>query len=80
VLSERGVRPSLFNTRKIRQAFFKSTERKAIVIPDQLSWESSSDELHRDRQKIVIKFFLPRGSYATMFVKRLFSGRCGERL
>ncbi len=73
VLSERGIRPSLFNLRKIRQAFFKATERMAIVIPDELSWESSPDELHLDRQKIVIKFFLPRGSYGTMFVKRLFS-------
>ena len=74
VLSERGIRPSLFNIRKIRQAFFKATERMAVVIPDELSWEASVDELYRDRQKLVLKFVLPRGSYATMFVKRLFSG------
>jgi tRNA pseudouridine13 synthase len=78
ILGERGIRPPLFNTRKIRQAFFKATERRAVVIPDELSWESSSDELHRDRQKTVLKFLLPRGSYATMFIKRLFSGRCEE--
>ena len=78
VLSERGIRPSLFNIRKIRQAFFKATERRAIVIPDERSAQSSADELYCDRQKIVLKFVLPRGSYATMFIKRLFSGRGEE--
>lgn len=75
VLKDRDVRPSQFNTRKVRQAFFKATMRKAIVMPEEVSCDVSDDEIYRNRKKLVLAFFLPRGSYATMFVKRLFSGK-----
>ncbi|HXX57395.1 MAG TPA: tRNA pseudouridine(13) synthase TruD [Thermodesulfovibrionales bacterium] len=72
VLTENHMRPPLFNIRKIRQAFFKGTERKAIALPEGLSADSSPDELYRGKKKMGLKFVLPRGSYGTMLIKRLF--------
>ncbi|MEK6636046.1 MAG: tRNA pseudouridine(13) synthase TruD, partial [Planctomycetota bacterium] len=62
----------MFNIRKIRQAFFKGIERKAVVIPEELSVDYSDDEIYTGREKLVLRFFLPRGSYGTMLIKRLF--------
>ncbi|HET6516441.1 MAG TPA: tRNA pseudouridine(13) synthase TruD [Thermodesulfovibrionales bacterium] len=73
VLKENGVRPPQFNNRRIRQAFFRATARKAIVLPQYLSAEIAEDEVYPGRIELVLKFILPRGSYATMLIKRLFS-------
>ncbi|KKO20783.1 MAG: tRNA pseudouridine(13) synthase TruD [Candidatus Brocadia sp.] len=72
VLKENNLKSSLFNIRKIRQAFFKGIERRAIVTPEDLSVDSAEDEIYQGRKKLALKFFLPRGCYGTMFIKRLF--------
>lgn len=72
VLKENNLKPSLFNIRKIRQAFFKGIERRAIVTPEDLSIDSAEDEIYQGKKKLILKFFLPRGCYGTMFIKRLF--------
>ncbi|MDK2887451.1 MAG: tRNA pseudouridine13 synthase [Thermoanaerobacter sp.] len=72
ILEERGIRRSSFNLRKVRQAFFKSTPRQAIVFPGDLRLEPAEpDDLYPGRQKIRLFFRLPRGSYGTMLIKRL---------
>lgn len=72
ILEERGLKPSHFNLSKIRQAFFKSTLREAIVIPYDLKIEPpEADDLYPGKQKIRFSFTLPRGSYGTMLIKRL---------
>ncbi len=72
LLESRGVKKPMFNKLKVRKAFFKATERVLIVQPKDLIAETAADELYPSKQKIVLKFTLPRGSYATMLVKRLF--------
>ncbi|MCG0278834.1 MAG: tRNA pseudouridine(13) synthase TruD [Thermanaeromonas sp.] len=72
ILEERGLKPSHFNLSKIRQAFFKSTPREAIVIPYDLKIEPpEADDLYPGKQKLRLSFTLPRGSYGTMLIKRL---------
>jgi len=73
VLEENGIRSSIFGNMKIRQAFFKSFDRKAIIIPEKFSFEVLEDEIYKGNKKLILKFILPRGSYGTMLVKRLFS-------
>ena len=73
VLRGNKINPAMFNKIKIRQAFFKSVERNAIVLPDNLSGNIFEDEIYKGKKKLLLKFMLPRGSYATMLVKRLFS-------
>jgi tRNA pseudouridine13 synthase len=55
--------------------FFKTEPRRLIVVPDALSVsEASKDELEPKRKKVELRFDLPRGSYGTLMVKRLFRG------
>jgi tRNA pseudouridine13 synthase len=73
VLAENGIKKAMFNKLKIRQVYFKAVPRKAIVKPQNFSLTTLKDELYVQKQKIVLKFTLPRGSYATMLIKRLFA-------
>ncbi len=72
VLQENNLTLSAFNIKKIRQAYFKSNPRKAAVVPEKLASDCSDDEKNPGKKKIILKFELPPGSYATMFIKRLF--------
>jgi tRNA pseudouridine13 synthase len=57
---------------RIRGVFFKAYPRKALVTPEHLKASSPEpDDMYPGRKKIVISFFLPPGSYATMLIKRL---------
>ena len=73
VLKENDITSPMFNIRKIRQAFFKGIERKAVVIPEELSVDYSDDEIYQGKKKLVLDFFLPRGCFGTIFIKRIFS-------
>lgn len=72
ILEERGINRGSFNLRKVRQAFFKSTPRNAVVFPGDLrSDHPEPDDLYPGKYKVRLCFKLPRGSYGTMLVKRL---------
>ncbi|WP_258358675.1 tRNA pseudouridine(13) synthase TruD [Moorella sulfitireducens] len=74
IMEERGIKGSYFNLRKVRQAFFKSTPRNAVVFPGDFRLQPAEpDDLYPGRQKMVLFFKLPRGSYGTMLVKRLMA-------
>ena len=73
VLKENDIKSPMFNIRKIRQAFFKGIERNAVVIPEELSVDHSDDEIYQGKKKLVLDFFLPRGCFGTIFIKRIFS-------
>lgn len=72
VLQENNLKSPLFNIRKLRQAFFKGIERRAIITPEDLCVDAAEDEVYQGKRKLILKFFLPRGCYGTMFIKRLF--------
>ncbi|KYH33444.1 tRNA pseudouridine(13) synthase TruD [Neomoorella mulderi] len=72
IMEERGIKRSSFNLRKVRQAFFKSTPREAVVFPGDFRLQPAEpDDLYPGRQKMRLFFKLPRGSYGTMLIKRL---------
>lgn len=73
VLSEREIQPALFNKMKTRVVFFKPTPRKVLVKPRDTSFRVEDDDVYPGKKKLLLEFFLPRGSYATMFLKRIFA-------
>ena len=73
VLEENGIKPAMFNKLKLRQAFFKAFPRPAVVKPVGLEFEVRDDGASPGKKKLSLRFSLPRGSYGTMLVKRLFS-------
>jgi tRNA pseudouridine13 synthase len=57
---------------RIRGVFFKAYPRKAVAVPERLKASSPGpDDLYPGRNKLILSFFLPSGSYATMLIKRL---------
>ncbi|MBM3294895.1 MAG: tRNA pseudouridine(13) synthase TruD [Candidatus Aminicenantes bacterium] len=67
-----GIGPADFRTKALRSVYFKSFPRKALVIPGNLRvLGEEPDILHPGRKSFTLSFELPRGSYATIVVKRL---------
>ncbi|MCX7988631.1 MAG: tRNA pseudouridine(13) synthase TruD [Thermodesulfovibrio sp.] len=77
-LNERGIKASMFNLRKIRQAFFKSVDRKVLIKPEEFEYKIEYDEIYVGKRKLFLQFLLPRGSYATMLIKRIFAKKIKE--
>jgi len=72
LLAGMALSRSDFRTQELRRVRFKSFPRRAIVVPENFRvLERGGDDLYPGRKKIVLRFALPRGSYATIIVKRL---------
>ena len=71
VLQEEGVTLEQLKLKGLRAMFFSKGERAALCVPQRLEYETAADEQHPGREKLVLSFELPRGSYATLIVKRI---------
>ncbi len=72
VLKEKGLKPGSFRTKVLRKVYFRSFKRKAMIIPDDIRIvNKGEDELHATKKKMTLSFFLPRGAYGTMLLKRI---------
>lgn len=71
VVGDAGFEWRELRVRHPRDCWLSKAWRNAVVVPQEMSAESAEDELHQGRQKLTLKFALPRGSYATIVVKRL---------
>jgi tRNA pseudouridine13 synthase len=70
-LAAEGVALREIRVKYPRDAFFSKGERPALFQPADLVSEYAGDELYPGRQKLTLRFTLRRGSYATIFVKRI---------
>jgi tRNA pseudouridine13 synthase len=71
VLAEEGLALDQLKVKGVRELFFSKGERAALCRPEDLRSEAGPDDLHPRRQRLVLDFDLPRGSYATLIVKRI---------
>jgi tRNA pseudouridine13 synthase len=71
VLSEFGLELRELRVKYPRDSFFSKGSRAAVIRVGTLLHESAADELYPERHKLTLSFDLPRGSYATILVKRL---------
>jgi tRNA pseudouridine13 synthase len=72
VLAEEQVELSHLRVRQMRGIRVGGVDRRAVVVPEGLAVSPGEpDDLYPGRQKVALSFFLPRGAYATMLVKRL---------
>ncbi len=71
VLSEEQMELRQIRVKYPRDSFFSRGHRDAVVFPEGLTAVAQDDELYAQRQKLTLSFALPRGSYATILVKRL---------
>jgi len=72
VLEREGVELKDLKARQISRLRIKSTERRMIVLPEGfIPPLVGEDELYPQRKKLILEFFLPRGSYATLLIRRI---------
>ncbi|NPA49551.1 MAG: tRNA pseudouridine(13) synthase TruD [Thermodesulfobacteria bacterium] len=50
----------------VKGAMFKTYPREVVVVPQRLNFEK------KGKREVLLEFFLPKGSYATIVLKRLF--------
>ena len=74
VLREEQIELRQLRVKYPRDSFFSRGTRAAIVPPANLSAVADADDLHPGRRLLTLSFDLPRGSYATILVKRLTCG------
>ena len=72
VLAGEKIRLADLRVRQMRRLSAHGVERPAFVRPEGLAVSpAGQDELYPGKQKLRLEFFLPRGSYATLLVRRL---------
>ena len=71
VLAEFHLLPREMRVKYPRDNFFSKGQRAALSVPSRLQHQTDADEVYPDRHKLTLEFDLPRGSYATMLIKRL---------
>jgi tRNA pseudouridine13 synthase len=74
VLTEEGLERSQLEVPGSRTLFFSRGERPALCLPRGVGAQQETDERHRGRQRLEVRFDLPRGAYATLVVKRIVEG------
>ena len=78
VLREEQIELREIRVKYPRDSFFSKGTRSVLICPDGLQWAASEDEMYPGRQKLTLEFALPRGSYATILVKRITDEDPGE--
>jgi tRNA pseudouridine13 synthase len=71
ILKDVGLELRQVRVKYPRDSFFSKGERKAVIPLNTIDHLLAPDDLDSGRQKIRLSFELPRGSYATILVKRL---------
>lgn len=71
VLAEEGLEMSQIRLKHYREPFFSKGERPAFYVPEGLQHELGWDKLNKGHRKLRLTFTLPRGSYATLLIKRI---------
>ncbi len=72
VLEREGVALSDLRVRQLPRMEVHGIGRRALLLPERLeSLGHGDDDLYPGRSKLTLAFFLPRGGYATLLIKRL---------
>ena len=75
VFEQEEIESRDLKVRQLSRIYINGVERPAILLPQDFSvGEVEKDELYDNRKKMTLKFFLPRGGYATLIIKRLQAG------
>jgi tRNA pseudouridine13 synthase len=75
VLEQEGIELRDLKVRQLSGIYINGIERPALLLPRDFRMSAvEEDELYETRKKMTLKFFLPRGGYATLIIKRLQTG------
>ncbi len=69
VMKREGITFSDFVIRDIMHLTTRGDERRSVAFPKDVKYAFNEDEMNEGKIKLTISFFLPKGSYATVFIK-----------
>ena len=72
MLESLGLDQKSFLIRQAPELSVEGSSRKAVVRAERFSFSVDNDEFNPGMKKVTLSFFLPKGSYATIFIKYLF--------
>lgn len=73
ILAEEGIKPRDFIIKEIPELSAEGDERDIIAEAKNLKiGKLEDDEINKSKKKVLIKFKLQKGSYATVFINQLF--------
>ena len=72
ILKEEGIELRDFIIRGMPELASEGDERNMFVIAEEIKTKVEKDELKKDKKKCIISFKLPKGSYATIIIKKIF--------
>ena len=78
MLNQEGIELEKMKLQGLRTPFFLRGERAIHCQPRNLAAEIVADARHVRRMAIILRFELPRGSYATLLIKRVTRHNFGE--
>jgi len=70
-MNEEEIKREDFIIKEIPELVTESKYRDAFIDVKNIKCYWDDDELNEGRFKVELKFFLPKGSYATMLIKKL---------
>jgi tRNA pseudouridine13 synthase len=73
VLQGEGLTLPELKIKGMQKPFFSKGDRTACLRPANMSHLVAADELNSGKRKVILKFDLRRGCYATMVIKRITS-------
>ncbi|MBU1204789.1 MAG: tRNA pseudouridine(13) synthase TruD [Nanoarchaeota archaeon] len=73
LLKEEGITLRDFIVRGMPELASEGDERNMFVKAEKLNIKTEDDELNKNKKKCIISFTLPKGSYATIIIKKIFS-------
>ena len=73
LLKEEGITLRDFIVRGMPELTCEGDERYMFVKAEKLSIKTDDDELNKNKKKCIVSFTLPKGSYATIVIKKIFS-------
>ena len=73
LLKKEGITLRDFIVRGMPELASEGDERNMFVKPEKLNIKTGDDELNKSKKKCIISFTLPKGSYATIVIKKIFS-------
>lgn len=73
VMEQEGINTRDFIIREIPDASVEGGTRRLFMEAKDFECEWCEDDMHENKKKAVIKFFLSKGSYATVLVRHLFA-------
>jgi len=72
ILEEEEIKLRDFIVRGMPELASEGDERNMFVNAEDINFKTEKDELNNNKKKCIISFKLPKGSYATIVIKKIF--------